>query len=396
MKKLNYIMAAAMCLAASSCKYGDPKPVPAPVVTPAPNTLSGVITNLDGKPLQGVEVAMGSLKTLTGIDGSYLLPNVPAGVFTVTASANGYFSNSQTITIPARQTSDVSFSYNMVWCSALPKIESTTAQITVSGGGSANIKSDAVEGNDQYGSVGITVTAQTGAVTQNTGVVITPVYTEAHVTGSRAVEDKGVMLIGAIVESKSGNSTIAPDRNINLTFNVDKSIDKLEVYQYSAGKWNRTTGTLTDDGLVVPVKTFGTIGVFAPVQEQQVPGTEDVAFERNLWDNLYGKKEISVGSVAYTYMQGNKILTVARNNNEGLMVERLVKTYGGTVTTVNAQYDVNKNFPIGTAFKLEGIQNYSTITLTNGTDRVSSKKYGSVRISTRSWNRSHDGGGSGN
>jgi hypothetical protein len=58
--------------------------------TAAPSTISGTVTDTSGSPVAGVTISDGQGNiTTTGSDGSYVLNNVPAGSYTISASATG-------------------------------------------------------------------------------------------------------------------------------------------------------------------------------------------------------------------------------------------------------------------------------------------------------------------
>src|SRR6185437_3308887 len=63
-------------------------------------TVTGMVTNTAGAPVQGVSVTSGGNGAITGSDGSYTL-QLPAGSATLTAALGGYQSASETVTITA-------------------------------------------------------------------------------------------------------------------------------------------------------------------------------------------------------------------------------------------------------------------------------------------------------
>lgn len=76
-------------------------------------TISGTVTNQSGAGIVGatVSTSTGGYSTTTGSGGSFTLSNIPAGTYSVTASAIGYSSQTQNnITVTAGQTTTVNFS----------------------------------------------------------------------------------------------------------------------------------------------------------------------------------------------------------------------------------------------------------------------------------------------
>ena len=91
-----------------------PTPTPTPTSTPTPTpacsgaaTISGqvadIVTKL-GIPKASVTMSACGLPTTTDINGNFSFSNLPAGQYTVTASATGYYSNSQAVTVSGGQT----------------------------------------------------------------------------------------------------------------------------------------------------------------------------------------------------------------------------------------------------------------------------------------------------
>ncbi len=71
-------------------------------------TLTGKVTNNLGAPLLGASVVAGANGAVTGGDGTFTLPNVPAGAVTVTASLSGYSNATQSATVASGTSTAVS------------------------------------------------------------------------------------------------------------------------------------------------------------------------------------------------------------------------------------------------------------------------------------------------
>jgi len=79
-------------------------------LSPATGSIAGtVIDAADGVPLAGASVSDGVRTASTDANGWYTIADVPPGSYTVTASASGYASLSQIISVAAGQTSTVNF-----------------------------------------------------------------------------------------------------------------------------------------------------------------------------------------------------------------------------------------------------------------------------------------------
>jgi thermitase len=78
---------------------------------PANGAIAGVVTDAPtGAPLAGATVSNGSAGAVTDAAGAYTLPNLPAGSYTVTASAAGHSAVSQSVSLTSGQTANASFS----------------------------------------------------------------------------------------------------------------------------------------------------------------------------------------------------------------------------------------------------------------------------------------------
>lgn len=74
-------------------------------------SISGKVTDAAaGSVIQGASVSYGTGSVTTDENGSYLIANRPAGDYTLTVSANGYVSESQTVSVVAGQTTTSDFS----------------------------------------------------------------------------------------------------------------------------------------------------------------------------------------------------------------------------------------------------------------------------------------------
>ncbi|MBI4264117.1 MAG: carboxypeptidase-like regulatory domain-containing protein [Acidobacteria bacterium] len=78
-------------------------------LTPAGGTLTGTISNAsNGQPISGARVAVGSVSATTDSSGRYTLSNAPAGSQTVTTSATGFTTRTDTVNVVAGSTTTFS------------------------------------------------------------------------------------------------------------------------------------------------------------------------------------------------------------------------------------------------------------------------------------------------
>ena len=85
-----------------------PVPLAAQVSGPT-GTLTGIISNsTNGLPIPGATVAVGAVSALTNASGVYTIPNAPSGTRTVTTSAAGFSTRTDTVIIAAGATTTFS------------------------------------------------------------------------------------------------------------------------------------------------------------------------------------------------------------------------------------------------------------------------------------------------
>ncbi|MEW6181954.1 MAG: S8 family serine peptidase [Bacillota bacterium] len=89
-----------------------------PVVIPN-GAISGTVTDTADNPIAGANVSDGTRTVVSGIDGTYLITDVPPGDYTVTASATGYHSASYTAAVSAGETFVLDFRLSPVQNGAL-------------------------------------------------------------------------------------------------------------------------------------------------------------------------------------------------------------------------------------------------------------------------------------
>ncbi len=110
---------------------GPATPTPTPTPTPGPTPTTGaiqvtVISSAVGQPIAGATVTVdGAPAGTTGADGTLLIPAVEAGDHTVTASATGFESSSQTVTVTAGGVATVTFDLVLSGVTPTPTVTPT-------------------------------------------------------------------------------------------------------------------------------------------------------------------------------------------------------------------------------------------------------------------------------
>lgn len=390
MKKiLIYGMLAFLGVSLSAChKHHDPSydDVTPPEVAVAPNTLSGIVTDMQGNPIAGATVRLGSESATTGENGVYEFGNVTEGTYTLSASAKDMFEATGSLTVDKSATTR-----HYVWNATLARVNKTSFNVTVADGGQGQVESDALKGNDE-GKVDISVNVPDNVVPEDTEISITPIYTEASASVRSAAEEE-TLLIGATLACSDPSLSLSQD--IELTFALDSSIaSSVTTKKYVNGRWVEAPHSVTDGNVVISTRDFTSYGIFLKVNVSTTLSTEKLVFAQSQWDNLYGRNDMNVEEASFSYKIGTQITSKATNKLEGLLIEHLARLFGTTVTEAQGSYPINVTLPVGTALTVEGAQERSDVTVSANSKSVTGTSYGTVNVRVTTYNRNHNGGGS--
>jgi len=132
-------------------------------------TIEGIITDgTNGGFLQGATVSVAGQDYMTGVDGAYLISNVPTGSQTVTASKTGYQSQNQTVIVDENSTPPANFTLYVFVQGADPIVNSctpnngnTNQRMTVTLGGSGFQSGATVDFGPQIAIQNVTVASDT-------------------------------------------------------------------------------------------------------------------------------------------------------------------------------------------------------------------------------------------
>lgn len=391
MKKLLFMGALTLLgLSVTSCHSDDPNydDVQPPKVEVAPNTLSGVVTTMQGQPISGATVSLGSTSVTTDAEGIYLIRDLQAGTYTIKASATGMVSQEASLVVEALTTTQ-----NLSWSVALAKEIVEEVNVTVDDGGNGSVESEAIDGNDK-GEIKITVDVPANTVPEDTKITIAPISTEESAIISRASTraTSETMLIGADVTCSDPNLQLS--NPLNVSFNVDETVTaSVETRQYVNGQWVTVDHATNENGVVVSTKNFGPIGLFFSVNITQTTSSDPLTITPDEWNNLYGGSDVMATVASYTYKVGSEYNARGANSLEALLIERLASIVGPTYKEVKGEYPVNTLVPVGTAIRLTGKQAKTTVTVTSRNRSVSGTQFGTVSVTIGSYNRQHNGSG---
>ncbi len=372
-----------------SCSDDDPdySNVTPPTVEIAPNTISGVISSINGNPISGATVSLDNATVTTDANGVYLFSEVAAGSHSISAAANGKISRNGTVVVESS-----SQTQNVIWNASLPEDRSTEINVTVNEGGEGTVSAESLENNEKA-QVVITASVPEDVVSADTKIEITPIYAEneATVVRTKAISraDDGTLLIGASI-SCGANVTLS--KAIDLGFEIDESMTaSVETKKYVNGTWQSVDSHVEGGKVIISATEFTSYGLFLNVGVSVSKGSESITFSQDKWDNLYGSNDMQVGNVSYTYKAGTEITSRGTTVLEALLIEHLARLYGATVKNVEGTYPVNVTLPIGTILQMVGTQEKNNVTVRVSGTSVSGTNYGSVTVSAVTANRNHTG-----
>lgn len=389
MNRLAFIgVFALLCAVLTGCHDNDPDytKVTPPEVAVAPNTLSGLITDMQGNAIAGATVKFGEASATTDNNGIYTFDNVTAGAYTITASANGMNPVSDNLVVEKKAVTQ-----NLVWNAILAKLVVSEINVTVDGGGEGEVESDAIKGNDE-GKVDITVEIPANVVPEDTKIYLTPIYTEESAAVTKASTTDDELLIGATLSCSDNDLVLSHD--IDVTFKLDESlVSNVETKKFVDGKWVDVPSAVVDGDVVISTREFTSYGIFLKVTVNETVSTEALVFSQSEWNNLYGNANVYVKEATFTYKTGAEINSTATNKLEGLLIEYLARLHGITVKTLNGTYPIDVTLPIGTGLSIKGAQEKTTVTVSGNGKSVKGTTYGTSSVQVTTYSRGDHNGG---
>lgn len=393
MKKLFlYGACALLAFGAASCHGDDPlaEGNAAPVVKPAVKSVSGVVTDQDGNPIEGATVVMGDKTTKTNKNGEYTFNDVEGGEHTVTVSIDGYNTSSRDINMPndTEGSSSVTCSFTLyprvVGTLAYSKDATTTSF--------ASVTSTHVIRNTE-GSVKMSVEVEEGTCDEDVNIYVTPIYTEnsKDIMATKAAKEE--MLIGAYVWADKPNVEIKKD--IKIRFELDNSATGVvNAKELNGENWQGVASNVDGNDVVIATRKFTSFGLFASVDVTETRAQRKLTLSADYWDNVTGTAPITISDVTYKYNSGAKIATTASNKLQGLLIEFVAKQFGASEKTIDGTWAIDTTVNPGYGLQAWGYQYYWNMTATCSTVQVKATRWGDLTFGTRSWNQDHMGGGS--
>ena len=385
------LLIAGLTMGVAGCSDDDPDydHVTPPVVEVASNTLTGVITSLNGEGISGAKVSLGEGNSATtDANGVYLFKDVKAGTYQLKAEAEGKLSHTGTLTV-----ADVKKTQNLVWNAALASDVKKEVSVSADAPSEGKVETETLKGNEEA-KVEVKAEIAAGAVDTDADVkvIISPLYKEEDVVARAARATDETMLVGAVLSCNKEGASLK--KAIELGFELDSELaGKVEAKQYKNGEWVKVNSRIEDGRVIIAASEFASYGLFLGVEFSEKKSTEVVAFEQSKWDNLYGSKDMSVGEAAYIYKTGTEISTEGTSKLTALLFEKLAQRFGATAVTVSGSYPINVTLPVGTMLEISGVQEEWSVSASALGKSASGTRHGNVSIEVATSNREHTGGG---
>lgn len=387
-------LAVALALCAASCSDDDPdyNNVIPPVVAQV-HTISGSIAGMDGNGIDGATVTISGTANATATtdkNGYFVFENVAVGGYDMKVTASGKLPKETSVNV-----TEDGKGKNVVWNVMLASEASLTDIEVNADGGEGNVTTEALEGNENA-EIPVEVAVSSSSLNKEATIQVSPIYSEAEAVQGRAAAkvqtraSSNTLVVGA--KLSCSDNTVKIEHAIDLTFNVDDvTTSEVKAQKYSNGVWVDVPSRIENGKIIVSADEFTSYGLFCAIDFSASSRNEAINFSQNIWDNLYGNGDMSVGSATYTYKVGMDINTSGTTVFTALLVEALARRYGANSYETQGHYPINVTLPIGTRLEILGMQQINSVTASVGSRSVSGIQYGDVTITVVTSNRSHTG-----
>lgn len=373
-------LVATVALFATACSDDDPNydDVTPPAVE-ATHSISGRVTAMSGDGIVAT-VTMGTEKTTTAADGTFLFEDVKAGTYTLKAEATGKISKEGSVTVAGGEKSD-----NQVWSATLHNV-GVTMTVNADGSAKGNAVSETTKGNEAA-KVDVAIEAPAGAVPAGKTITTTPLYALQDVTKAK----ESVLLIGTDLTCSDPAVTLA--KPIQMIYDLEPAVAAaIKVQKKVGGQWVAAEFKVDGGKVTVTVDQFTSYVLFFDVDITTSNSSESLSFSQNKWDNLFGSNTMQVESASYNFKIGTEITASASNRTTAYLKEILARRANAGLMTATGHYQMNVSLPIGTGLVLNGQQAVQTLKASALGETASGKQYGNVSVTANTYNRNHTGG----
>lgn len=372
----------------SACHHKDDVgPVNPPVIEYAPNKVIGYISGISGKAISGAVVTLNSTTTTSDNYGYYEFDNVTSGTYMISVSAEGMIGESEDITLSA---SEVTQYY--VWNASLYEDRSVNFNYTTEDGGEAETVTESLE-NNELAEIAIDVNVDADDISEDSQLILTPIYSDESPLLTKALGSGKHMLVGCVLSASNPSAEIV--NPINIAFNVGNEDAKdFQAMIYKNGEWVNAESSVNGEAVVVSVKEFGGIGLFADLSVTSSKTLDNLNFTQGYWDNIGGASSIQVENATFEYMTGIEFSKKATNSLEALMIEYVARSLSSLQATKRTgTYPVNVTLPIGYFLRVTGTQEKENLVVRHNQSEITASNYGTCSFYVTSANKDHSGGG---
>lgn len=398
-----------------SCK--DDKEEDKPVVPPTIeqlHTISGRVVDKDGKALSDVKVMLelkGEPATsfTTNAQGEFDFASIKkAGDYLLTTTKTNYHTTKVSLNIAKELKVSV-----MLFVPITMVNEGAKKEIVKADGGK-------IELGDKTGSIpNVEFVVPANALGKTETITITPVPDIMKMSSGTTPDKKELPLL--TLECAPSGIEFAPCEIIVPNPLGEFTISNLKLMYHDGSNWApESQGVITRDGnYVATITHFSTYQLaFDTKVASTTPSTEILSDVKGL-DNLNGNKDIYVETIPYTFKSGYEYIVPVEQalatagitgDNAAKMkpiIEESVKSKNNGMNvgykTNTGNQGINQTIPVGVRLDVEGVQNFSTTNYVISFNKdgkeypvtVSIKVAGNVSITTKTYNKQHQGGNAG-
>lgn len=392
-----------------SCSDSDPnnQDIVPPTVAVAPNTVSGVVAAKSGEVISGATVTLDSLTTTTDANGLFRFAAVPAGKHRIAANAPGKVTVEETIVVEAKK----NMAHNLMWNALLPNEVSSQKNVNLEASKTEEVVLEAfdtetLKGNEvasvevsaviPAASLEFDADADQNLKPEDVEISLEPLYHEDDIVSLAALRAQSVaptLLTGALLTCSRAH--IEPKSPIAIYFDVeDDVLANVVPMMMQNGVWVAVDYRKENGKMVVLAPDFTAYGLFASVKKNTVKDYQDLMFNRYMWDNVYGIKEMKVKDVAYSYLVGADVTASGKSQLSGLLKEALATQYGAVKKEMKTVYPLQVTLPVGTKLEIQGKQIVESVmaAVENSNASATASSYGEVQVEVKTSSRTHNGG----
>lgn len=251
-----------------------------------------------------------------------------------------------------------------------------------------------------------------GALSKDTEIAVTEV-SDIPTTLSSNLNNNNIPLI--VLNYGPDGTTFAEPCSLAIADPLDDYLlegVKLQWYNPSTKQWEDHPQKVTfeNNSYITTINHFSSYKITGFSEGQSTKSTEDMLTLK--YDNLNGRKDITVDNIPYTYKRGTIYVTTPEaaaasagvSNKKVIDFIRTAVYATNTFTDVDTNYPVNVSIPAGVRMDVKGTQDFTTTSYTFSFKKnnksvlinLITKAAGPVSVSTLLYSKEHTGGSGSN